>query len=48
MCDGKGVGASDRFIDFGSAIKRLERQTVKYGNLFQMAEKITTRIPTKS
>ncbi len=52
MCDaGKGVGASGLsvYLDFGSAIKRLGEDTIreKYGNLFQMYEKITDENPYK-
>ncbi len=52
MCDeGKGVGSSKKavFLDFGDAIKRLGEENVKekYGNLFQMYEKITDDDPYK-
>jgi succinate dehydrogenase / fumarate reductase flavoprotein subunit len=50
MCDdGRGVGASGLavYLDFGDSIKRLGRDAVaaKYGNLFQMYEKITAENP---
>lgn len=49
-CDnGKGVGASGLsvYLDFEDAIKRLGEGTIrsKYGNLFQMYEKITDENP---
>ncbi len=52
MCDeGRGVGASKLavYLDFGAAIKRLGQENVaeKYGNLFQMYEKITDEDPYK-
>lgn len=43
--DGRGVGPGGRgvYLDFADAIKRLGRKTIedRYGNLFQMYEKIT-------
>jgi succinate dehydrogenase / fumarate reductase, flavoprotein subunit len=50
VCDeGRGVGASGLavYLDFGDAIKRDGRDTVsaKYGNLFEMYEKITGENP---
>ncbi len=52
MCDeGKGVGQSGLsvYLDFRDAIKRLGDASVKekYGNLFQMYEKITNEDPYK-
>lgn len=52
MCDdGLGVGESKLavYLDFGDAIKRLGENTVRerYGNLFQMYEKITDEDPYK-
>lgn len=49
-CDaGKGVGSSGLsvYLDFGDAIKRLGEATIRarYGNLFQMYEKITDENP---
>ena len=49
-CDvGKGVGSSGLsvYLDFGDAIKRLGEDTIRarYGNLFQMYEKITDENP---
>src|ERR687885_649908 len=46
VCDeGRGVGPSGRgvYLDFADAIKRLGRKTIeeRYGNLFEMYEKIT-------
>ena len=50
--DGLGVGTSKRavFLDFGDAIKRIGENAVsaKYGNLFQMYEKITDENPYKT
>jgi len=53
VCDeGLGVGTSKRavFLDFGDAIKRIGENAVsaKYGNLFQMYEKITDENPYKT
>lgn len=50
QCDeGKGVGASGQavFLDFGDAINRLGQSTIseRYGNLFEMYEKITGENP---
>jgi succinate dehydrogenase / fumarate reductase, flavoprotein subunit len=50
QCDqGKGVGATGLavYLDFGDAIRRDGRDTIwkKYGNLFQMYEKITDSDP---
>ncbi|OPX19228.1 MAG: succinate dehydrogenase flavoprotein subunit [Desulfobacca sp. 4484_104] len=50
QCDqGKGVGATGRavYLDFAAAIKRLGRAEIeaRYGNLFQMYEKITGEDP---
>jgi succinate dehydrogenase / fumarate reductase, flavoprotein subunit len=50
QCDqGKGVGATGLavYLDFGDAIRRDGRETIwkKYGNLFQMYEKITDSDP---
>lgn len=43
--DGRGVGSGGRgvYLDFGDAIKRLGESTIreKYGNLFEMYERIT-------
>ncbi len=43
--DGRGVGSGGRgvYLDFGDAIKRLGENTIreKYGNLFEMYERIT-------
>ncbi len=52
QCDqGKGVGETGLavYLDFAEAIKRDGQQTIikKYGNLFQMYEKITARNPLK-
>jgi len=52
MCDdGRGVGPSKMsvYLDFRDAIQRLGEQNVrdKYGNLFQMYEKITDENPYK-
>lgn len=52
VCDeGKGVGASGQsvYLDFRDAIQRLGDDTIreKYGNLFQMYEKITDENPYK-
>jgi len=53
VCDnGLGVGTSKRavFLDFADAIKRIGESGVsaKYGNLFQMYEKITDENPYKT
>lgn len=53
MCDdGLGVGPSKQavYLDFGSAIQRLGLENIreKYGNLFQMYEKITDEDPYKT
>jgi len=53
VCDnGLGVGTSKRavFLDFADAIKRIGESAVsaKYGNLFQMYEKITDENPYKT
>jgi len=53
VCDnGLGVGTSKRavFLDFGDAVKRIGENAVsaKYGNLFQMYEKITDENPYKT
>jgi len=53
VCDnGLGVGSSKRavFLDFGDAIKRIGENAVsaKYGNLFQMYEKITDENPYRT
>jgi succinate dehydrogenase / fumarate reductase flavoprotein subunit len=50
MCDeGKGVGSTGRavYLDFADAIKRLGRAEIeaRYGNLFQMYEKIVAQDP---
>jgi succinate dehydrogenase / fumarate reductase flavoprotein subunit len=50
VCDeGRGVGESGRgvYLDFADAIQRLGAQTIRerYGNLFQMYEKITGENP---
>jgi succinate dehydrogenase / fumarate reductase flavoprotein subunit len=50
VCDeGRGVGEFGRgvYLDFADAIKRLGRKTIeeRYGNLFQMYEKITAENP---
>ena len=50
MCDeGKGVGETKRgvFLDFRDAIQRLGRETIeeRYGNLFEMYERITGENP---
>ena len=50
QCDeGKGVGATGLavYLDFADAIGRVGRETIsqKYGNLFQMYEKITAHDP---
>jgi succinate dehydrogenase / fumarate reductase flavoprotein subunit len=50
VCDeGRGVGETGLavFLDFGDAIRRLGEQTIRerYGNLFQMYEKITDENP---
>lgn len=50
QCDeGKGVGESGLavYLDFGAAISRLGRSTIeaRYGNLFEMYEKITAENP---
>jgi succinate dehydrogenase / fumarate reductase flavoprotein subunit len=50
VCDeGRGVGPGKRgvYLDFADAIKRLGRQAVqdRYGNLFEMYEKITDENP---
>jgi len=50
VCDeGRGVGASGRgvYLDFSDAINRLGRKKVeeKYGNLFEMYERITDENP---
>jgi len=50
--DGLGVGSSKRavFLDFAEAIKRIGESGVsaKYGNLFQMYEKITDENPYRT
>jgi succinate dehydrogenase / fumarate reductase flavoprotein subunit len=53
VCDnGLGVGTSKRavFLDFADSIKRIGESAVsaKYGNLFQMYEKITDENPYKT
>jgi len=53
VCDnGLGVGSSKRavYLDFADAIKRIGESAVsaKYGNLFQMYEKITDENPYKT
>jgi succinate dehydrogenase / fumarate reductase flavoprotein subunit len=49
--DGRGVGESGRgvYLDFADAIKRLGVQTIseRYGNLFEMYERITAENPYK-
>jgi succinate dehydrogenase / fumarate reductase flavoprotein subunit len=50
VCDeGRGVGEFGRgvYLDFADAVKRLGRKTIeeRYGNLFQMYEKITGEDP---
>jgi len=50
VCDeGRGVGPGGRgvYLDFGDAIKRLGRQKIaeRYGNLFEMYERITAENP---
>jgi len=50
VCDeGRGVGETGLsvYLDFGDAIRRLGRETIKerYGNLFQMYQKITDEDP---
>ncbi len=50
VCDeGRGVGENGLgvFLDFGDAIRRLGRQTIRerYGNLFEMYERITAEDP---
>jgi succinate dehydrogenase flavoprotein subunit len=49
--DGRGVGASGLavYLDFKEALERLGPETIKtrYGNLFQMYEKITAEDPYK-
>ncbi|MBX7230670.1 MAG: fumarate reductase/succinate dehydrogenase flavoprotein subunit [Bdellovibrionales bacterium] len=49
--EGRGVGhtAEAVYLDFGDAIKRLGQEAIseKYGNLFQMYEKITGENPYK-
>ncbi len=52
VCDeGRGVGASGFgvYLDFGEALKRLGEGTIreKYGNLFEMYERITDENPYK-
>ncbi len=53
MCD-KGYGVNETgqavYLDFGSAIKRLGQKTVeaRYGNLFEMYERITADDPYKT
>ncbi len=53
MCDqGKGVGPTGRavYLDFAEAIQRLGKAEIeaKYGNLFQMYEKIVAQDPYKT
>lgn len=53
QCDlGKGVGPSQMavYLDFGDAIKRLGQDVIeaRYGNLFEMYEKITDENPYKT
>jgi len=53
MCDeGKGVGPTGRavYLDFAEAIQRLGRDEIeaRYGNLFQMYEKIVAEDPYKT
>ena len=50
VCDeGRGVGPGGRgvFLDFGAAIKRLGKEKIaeRYGNLFEMYERITDEDP---
>jgi len=50
VCDeGRGVGTTGRavYLDFADAIKRLGRDTIveRYGNLFEMYERITAENP---
>ncbi len=50
MCDeGRGVGPGGRgvYLDFGDAIKRLGKEKIaeRYGNLFEMYERITAENP---
>jgi len=52
VCDeGRGVGETGRgvYLDFADAIKRLGTQTIseRYGNLFEMYERITDEDPYK-
>jgi succinate dehydrogenase / fumarate reductase flavoprotein subunit len=52
VCDeGRGVGSSGFgvYLDFGEALKRLGESTIreKYGNLFEMYERITDENPYK-
>ena len=52
VCDeGRGVGETGRgvYLDFADAIKRLGAQTIteRYGNLFEMYERITDENPYK-
>src|SRR5207245_11504915 len=52
VCDeGRGVGETGLgvYLDFSDAIKRLGRKTIeeRYGNLFEMYEKITGEDPYK-
>lgn len=52
VCDeGRGVGETGRgvYLDFADAIKRLGAQTIteRYGNLFEMYERITAENPYK-
>ena len=53
MCDeGRGVGATGRgvYLDFAAAITRLGKDVIgeKYGNLFEMYERITGEDPYRS
>jgi len=53
VCDeGRGVGPTDRavYLDFRDAIQRLGREVIeeKYGNLFQMYEKIVDEDPYRT
>ena len=53
VCDeGRGVGESGLavYLDFADAIERLGKETIKerYGNLFDMYERITGENPTRS
>ncbi len=53
VCDeGRGVGSSGFgvYLDFGEALKRLGESTIreKYGNLFEMYERITDENPYKA